>query len=63
MIESNMTMLWLLKYSKYSLLYLLETKFDKIMLIRGADNETLPCIGTANVNWVELQSLNIYIGK
>lgn len=54
---------WLLKYSKYSLSYLLETKFDKIMLIQGADNETSLCIGTANVNWAKLQFLNIYIRK
>lgn len=54
MIESNMIMFWLLKYFKYSLFYLLEIKFDKIMLIRGADNEILSCIGIVNVNWVEL---------
>lgn len=42
---------------------LIGDKFDKIMLIWGADNETSLCIGTANVNWAKLKFLNIYIGK
>lgn len=47
----------LFKYSKYIMLYLLETKSDKIICILGTDNETLLCIGTGTISNREITNL------